>query len=124
MSGVPKTLLAELDARDTHVCAWTGIDTGRLVPQHRQGGMGGRKGKHRLSNLVWLDSLLNGLIESDPVYQAEALHRGIKISLHADPLKVPVEHVIHGLVYLDDAGNVTEVSSGSHSDDQAGVLGR
>jgi len=124
MTAVPKRLLAALDARDAHVCAWTGIDTGRLVPQHRQGGMGGRKGKHRLSNLVWLDSLINGLIESDPVYQAEALRRGIKISLHADPLEVPVEHVIHGLVLLDDAGNVSEVSSGSDSDDQAGVLGR
>lgn len=112
MTSVPKALRAALDARDGHVCAWTGIDTGRLVPQHRQGGMGGRKGKHRLSNLVWLDSLLNGLIESDPTYQAEALRRGIKISLHADPLRVPVEHVVHGLVYLDDAGKVEGVRGG------------
>src|SRR5690606_12142402 len=100
----PKRLLDALDARDGHICCWTGIDTGRLVPQHRQGGMGGRKGKHRLSNLLWLDSLINGFIESDPTYQAEAVRRGIKISLHADPLQVPVEHVVHGVVYLDDAG--------------------
>lgn len=106
MSPVPKRLLDALDKRDGHVCSWTGVDTGRLVPQHRQGGMGGRKDKHRLSNLVWLDSLINGLIESDPTYQAEARRRGIKISLHADPLEVSVEHVIHGLVYLDDAGNI------------------
>jgi hypothetical protein len=106
---VPKRLLDALDARDTHVCAWTGIDTGRLVPQHRQGGMGGRRGKHRLSNLLWLDSFLNGLIESDPVYRAEAVRRGIKISLHADPLEVPVEHVVHGVVLLDDAGAVRGV---------------
>jgi hypothetical protein len=103
---VPKKLLDALDRRDGHLCAWTGIDTGRLVPQHRQGGMGGRKDKHRLSNLVWLDSLINGLIESDPIYQAEALRRGIKISGFADPLEVEVEHVIHGVVYLDDAGNI------------------
>lgn len=112
MSPVPRRLLDALDKRDTHVCAWTGIDTGRLVPQHRQGGMGGRKDKHRLSNLVWLDSLINGLIESDPTYQAEALRRGIKISLHADPLDEQVEHVVHGLVYLDDAGNVSKERHG------------
>lgn len=106
MSAVPKRLLDALDRRDTHVCAWTGIDTGRLVPQHRQGGMGGRKDKHRLSNLVWLDSLINGFIESDPVYQAEAVARGIKISLHADPTAVPVTHIVHGVVFLDDAGGI------------------
>lgn len=112
MSSVPKRLLAALDVRDGHVCAWTGIDTGRLVPQHRQGGMGGRKGKHRLSNLVWLDSFINGLIESDPTYQAEAIRRGIKISGFADPLEEPVEHVVHGCVRLDDAGSVRSVPSG------------
>lgn len=111
MSTVPKRLLDALDARDGHVCSWTGIDTGRLVPQHRQGGMGGRKGKHRLSNLVWLDSLINGFIESDPVYQAEAVRRGIKISGFSDPLEVPVEHVVHGLVYIDDDGGIRSVPS-------------
>lgn len=112
MRPVPKRLLEELDQRDGHVCSWTGIDTGRLVPQHRQGGMGGRRDKHRLSNLVWLDSLLNGLIESDPVYQAEAVRRGIKISGFADPTEEPLEHVVHGRVVLDDAGGFRSVSSG------------
>lgn len=110
MSPVPKRLLDALDARDTHVCAWTGIDTGRLVPQHRQGGMGGRRDKHRLSNLIWLDSLTNGLIESDPLYQAEAVRRGIKISIHADPTVVPVDHIVHGLVFLDDDGGIRSVA--------------
>lgn len=105
-TATPKRLLTALDARDGHVCAWTGVDTGRLVPQHRQGGMGGRKGKHRLSNLVWLDSFINGLIESDPKFQAEALRRGIKVSLHADPATVLVEHAVHGLCLLDDLGGV------------------
>jgi hypothetical protein len=112
VSPVPKRLLEALDARDGHVCAWTGVDTGRLVPQHRQGGMGGRKGKHRLSNLVWLDSLLNGLIESDPTYQAEAIRLGIKISGFADPAAEPVEHVVHGRVVLDDDGGFRSVPSG------------
>jgi hypothetical protein len=111
MSPVPKRLLDALDKRDGHVCSWTGIDTGRLVPQHRQGGMGGRKDKHRLSNLVWLDSLINGLIESDPVYQAEAIDRGIKISLHADPTAIPVTHIVHGRVFIDDAGGIRSVLS-------------
>ena len=111
MSPVPKRLLDALDKRDTHVCAWTGIDTGRLVPQHRQGGMGGRKDKHRLSNLVWLDSLINGLIESDPLYQAEAVARGIKISGFADPTAIPVTHIVHGRVFIDDGGGIRVAAS-------------
>lgn len=109
---VPVRVLHALEARDGHRSAWTGMDVPELVPQHRQGGMGGRADKHRLSNLVWLESGLNGLIESDAAMQAEAVRRGIKISLHADPTRVPVEHVIHGLVYLDDEGGVTEVGNG------------
>lgn len=103
---VPASVLADLDRRDGHLCAWSGVDTGRLVPQHRQGGSGGRRGKHRISNLIWLDSLINGLIESDATYQAEARRRGIKISLHADPELVPLEHVVHGWVRLLDDGSV------------------
>jgi hypothetical protein len=52
--------------------------------------MGGRLGKHNIVNLVWLDSITNGLIESDPEYQAEAKRRGIKVSGFADPADVPV----------------------------------
>lgn len=105
----PKALLAALDARDGHVCAWTGVDTGRLVPQHRQGGMGGRKGKHRLSNLVWLDSILNGRIEAEPALQAEAVERGIKISGFEDPQVAPVRHAVHGRVRLFDDGSVLPI---------------
>lgn len=107
MTITPKRLLAALDARDGHRCAWTGIDTGRLVPQHRQGGMGGRKNKHRLSNLVWLDSIVNGLIESDPKFQADAVALGIKVSGFDEPSTVPIRHAVHGLCLLDDMGGVT-----------------
>lgn len=103
---VPPKVLAELERRDGRRCAWTGEESDRLVPQHRQGGAGGRRGKHRLSNLVWLDSLINGLVESDAVLQGEAIRRGIKISLHADPTLVPVLHAVHGAVYLTDEGTV------------------
>lgn len=54
--------------------------------------MGGSKSKHRLSNVVWLESVLNGLIESSPSLQAEAKERGIKISRHADPETIPVQY--------------------------------
>lgn len=108
----PKELLTALDARDGHRCAWTGRESDTLVPQHRQGGMGGRRGKHRLSNVVWLDSIINGRIEAEPDWQLEAARRGIKISLHDDPEDVPVLHAVHGFVLIDDAGDVTRVGYG------------
>ena len=105
----PKQTLRALEQRDGHVSAWTGEDVPELVPQHRQGGMGGSKTKHRLSNVVWLESVINGLIESDPEWQAEAIRRGIKISKFADPRMVPVEHAVHGLVWLTDDGRAVDV---------------
>lgn len=102
MIATPKPLLRQLEKRDGHRSAWTGNDVDTLVPQHRYGGMGGRKDKQRLSVVVWLESEINGLIESDPGWQAEAIRRGIKISGFADPLMIPVEHAVHGLVLLHD----------------------
>lgn len=109
----PKALLRALDQRDGHRSAWTGVeypkgDTDVLVPQHRQGGMGGGKGKQRLSNLVWLESELNGLIEDNAAYATEARGRGIKISIHANPQHEPIIHAVHGRVVLDDAGQFSE----------------
>lgn len=90
---VSKKLLRALDVRDGHVCAWTGVDTGRLVPHHRANrGHGGRPSLDRIANLVWLDSFVNGLLESDPAHAAEARKRGIKISSHADPEGIPVTY--------------------------------
>jgi len=68
--------------------------------------MGGRRGKHRLSNVVWLESSLNGLIESDPEYQAEAVRRGIKVSGFEEPSHVPIVHAVHGRCLLADDGTV------------------
>lgn len=107
----PKPVLRDLERRDGHVSAWTGEDVPELVPQHRQGGMGGSRFKHRLSNVVWLESIINGLIESDPEWQAEAVRRGIKISKFADPRMVPVEHAVHGLVWLTDTGEAVPVDN-------------
>lgn len=104
---VPKAVLRALEARDGHRSAWTGDDCPELVPQHRQGGMGGRANKHQLSNLVWLEAALNGLIESDPRYQAEAVRRGIKVSGFADPRLVRVDHAVHGPCFLTNDGRAT-----------------
>ena len=107
---VPKAILRGLTARDGHRSVWTGVDDETLVPQDRSNrGMGGFKGNVRLSNYVWLESSINGLIESDPVWAAEARVRGVKISRYADPAEVPVVHAVHGICLLDDAGGATTI---------------
>ena len=89
----PKKTLAIIDRRDAswaRTCVMTGVQSDRIVPQHRQGGMGGRADKHRPANVLWLDSILNGQIEDDAVLADVAILRGVKISLHADPELIPV----------------------------------
>lgn len=111
MTTTPKALLRALERRDGHRSAWTGNDTDTLVPQHRYGGAGGRKDKQRLSVVVWLESEINGLIESDPKWQAEAVRRGIKISgFTKNPETVKIEHAVHGTVFLLDDGSFAPVT--------------
>lgn len=100
----PKATLRMLDARDGRVSAWTGLEGDTLVPQHRQGGMGGSSVKHRASNVVWLESAINGRIEAEPEMQREAFARGIKVSRFQDSAEVPIRHAVHGWVLLDDEG--------------------
>jgi len=102
----PKAALKKLEKRDGKECAWHGetCDTDTLVPQHRMGGMGGSKTKHRLSNLVWLCSAMNGDIESDADLAAEARRRGIKVSFWADTTAVPVIYPDGEPYWLDDEG--------------------
>lgn len=111
MDTTPKAVLRQLDKRDGHVCSWSGYDTGRLVPQHRQRGMGGRADLHRASNLVWLDSIVNGSIEWDPLMQERARALGIKIDREADPEETPIDHAVHGLVLLRDDWSVRRVTA-------------
>lgn len=111
MRATPQSVLRAVTARDGHQSAWTGDDSETLVPQHRQGGMGGSPTKHRLSNVVWLESHTNGDIESDPAMQAEAYSRGIKVSRFVDVAAVPILHAVHGWVLLDDEGGVTPVDA-------------
>lgn len=91
---VPKKALVALDVRDAErgrACVMTGTQTERIIPQHRQGGMGGRKSKHRLENLLWLDSIINGWIEDDAEWAAHAQAWGVKVLLWVkDVTAVPV----------------------------------
>lgn len=106
----PAALLKGLEARDGHRCAWHwegACDPATLVPHHRSNrGMGGSRSKNRLSNLVWLCSDMNGLIESDSTYAESARGRGIKVSSHAEPSHEPIIHAVHGRCLLNDDGSV------------------
>ncbi len=109
-TGFTAKQVALMRVRDDNRCAWTGETSDRLVPQHRANrGHGGHKAGNRLSNGVMLDSLINGQIEADADMQAEAVRRGVKVSRYADPLLVPVDHAVLGLVFLDDDGGFTTV---------------
>lgn len=103
---VPKKLVQALRDRDGNVCAFTGIESERLVPHHRANrGAGGFKAGDRLSNLVLVDSIVNGRFEHDLQERAKVL--GFKISRYADPESIPLFHKVHGWVLLRDDGGVT-----------------
>lgn len=108
---VTKALRTAMDARDGRVCAWHGQECGTetLVPHHRVNrGQGGRPSLNRLSNLVWLCSHLNGLIEADSEWADLARDRGVKLSGHAEPTAELIVHAVHGRVYLLDDGTTQE----------------
>ena len=112
---VTKRLRDALDARDGHLCAWhaAGCDLETLVPHHRVNrGMGGRASLNRLSNLVWLCAVVNGLIESSAEWAVGARVRGIKLSGHAEPSRERIRHAVHGWCLLTDGGGVVEVGGG------------
>lgn len=91
----PAATIRTIDRRDAadgaRRCVLTGTEGDRIVPQHRQGGMGGRPDKHRPANVLWLDSLMNGHIESDADWQATAKAWGVKVPIWVrDVAAVPV----------------------------------
>lgn len=100
---VPAMTILALDRRDAlrgRACVMSGAQNDRIVPQHRQGGMGGRKNKHRLTNVLWLDSILNGWIESDAEWAAQAQAWGVKVPVWVDDeRRVPVYFVNEGRWY-------------------------
>lgn len=107
---VAKKLVEALRARDGDVCAFTGVESDRLVPHHRANrGAGGFKAGDRLSNLVLVDSIVNGRFEHD--LQGKAKLLGFKISRYADPESIPLFHKVHGWVLLRDDGGVTQLEN-------------
>jgi hypothetical protein len=109
---IPKAQWARVLKRDDRECWWTGRDTDQNVPQHRQGGMGGRRDKHRLPMVLTLNSIINGLFESDPEWQAAARAYGMKVSMHVrDVALVPVFHVARRRWFRLDGDERTEIGS-------------
>lgn len=91
----PAATIRTIDRRDAadgaRRCVLTGTEGDRIIPQHRQGGMGGRRDKHQPVNVLWLDSILNGLIEHDAGWQATAKAWGVKVPIWVrDVAAVPV----------------------------------
>ena len=104
---VTRKLLRALNQRDGHRSAWTGRDTETLVPHHRVNrGIGGCPSLDRIENLVWLESGINELIESDLEWAQEARRRGVKLGRWQFPESVAVEHAVHGRVLLTGSGQV------------------
>lgn len=93
-------------------CAMCGAHTRDLQIQHRKPRkMGGRKGQKRkesnsLSNLVTLCADDHAWAESRRV---EASEMGFLVRERDDPAQVPVAHIVHGLVFLNDDGTVSPV---------------
>lgn len=102
----PNRVLRAIEKRDGNECVWHGESCGTdvLVPQHRQGGMGGSKTKHRKSNVLWLCSLMNGDIEANADLAEVARFRGIKVAFYEDPADVPVLYPDGCWYRLDDEG--------------------
>ncbi|WP_058629181.1 hypothetical protein [Microbacterium testaceum] len=91
-TGFTKAQVETLRTRDGNVCVWTGATTDRLVPQHRRNrGMGGNRDLNTLENGVLLDSIVNGLIESDAGLGEMAKAYGIKVGRTTVPISsIPV----------------------------------
>jgi len=104
----PKPVLRAIEQRDGgRVCAWYEphpCDPATVVPQHRQGGAGGPRSKHRLSNVIWLCSPINGLIEDNSDWAEMARKLGVKVQLGYDPAEIPVTYPDGRLYRLDDGG--------------------
>lgn len=87
-----------------------------IAPQHRLNrGAGGKNSKaERVSNIIVLCSVVNGLIESDYQWANVAVENGWKIRSWQDPSSVPVWFATRGKLFLlDDFFNVVEVGKDS-----------
>lgn len=97
--------------RDNHQCPMC-LRRATEVNHRANRGSGGFRGANTLSNACAICWVCNGLIESDPVMQTKAILRGVKLSRYDDPLLMPYQHPMYGLVLLDDAGGFRLDSTG------------
>ena len=115
-SHVPARMLRDLDRRDSaagRTCVLTAVQSERIIPQHRQGGMGGRKDKHRLPNLLWLDSLFNSFIEDDAEWAAIAQAYGVKVPIWVkDVTRVPVWFANEGRWFVLEGDGRRQIDGG------------
>ena len=82
-------------------CYATGKGGETLVPQHREGGMGGHRPENPAA-IITFDSQINGLIESDSWWQREAYRSGWKLRQGFKSIETPVFHRYRGWLMLDD----------------------
>ena len=83
-------------------CYHCGATDDTLVPQHRIGrGMGSKNAKaERVSNVIVLCSMLNGLIESDDRWAGVARANGWSLRSWQDPATAPVYDALEGVWWL------------------------
>ena len=68
-----------------------------LIPHHRANrGMGGSKARHEPSNIVTMCSVVNGLMESDPVVAQMAREFGWKLESWQKPIEVAIYNAYLG----------------------------
>jgi len=78
-------------------------DTTSAIPHHRVNrGMGGSKTRDEASNIIVMCSVMNGLMESDPVIAQYARDWGWKLESWQNPLEVPVWHALNQRWYMLD----------------------
>lgn len=123
----PAIAILALDRRDAirgRACVLSAVQSDRVVPQHRQGGMGGRANKHRLPNLLWIDSILNGLIETDAEWAKLALAWGVKVPIWVhDVAQVPVYFANEHRWYALHGEQRRELAAGAALDMMLNVYG-
>jgi hypothetical protein len=78
-------------------------DATTAVPHHRiNRGMGGSKARDGASNIIVMCSVMNGLMESDPIIASMAKEWGWKLESWQESDKVPVWHCVDQRWYLLD----------------------
>jgi hypothetical protein len=93
--------------RDGDRCGWCRTPFGQDgVRHHRQPR---RIGGDRLSNLVLLHDRCHKTVHAHP---EEARERGFIVSIHADTLTTPFDHLARGWVQPDDEGGAERVDTG------------